>query len=83
MQDYSCWQLSDPMDKLPAVSSIASYFSHRTKYQYAAGLWIRRGSAAGNLLIAGTISDIFLRGFCWVVQRPQLSNSRHPGVAPP
>lgn len=37
--EYSGRALSDPLDKLPALSSIASYFSLLNEDRYAAGLW--------------------------------------------
>jgi heterokaryon incompatibility protein (HET) len=39
VQVYSNRQLGDPMDKLPALSSIASFFARKLDASYLAGLW--------------------------------------------
>jgi Heterokaryon incompatibility protein (HET) len=39
VQLYSLRQLGDPLDKLPALSSIASYFARKLDDKYMAGLW--------------------------------------------
>lgn len=36
---YSLKKMGDPLDKLPAISSVASYFADRTNDTYLAGLW--------------------------------------------
>ena len=50
------------MDKLPVLSSIASYFSERTDLAYHAGLWSEKlpyelcwGPKLGNLSTRGTV----------------------------
>lgn len=40
MSEYSRKQLTEPLDKLPALSSITSYFAARTNQHYAAGMWL-------------------------------------------
>jgi hypothetical protein len=41
-QVYSSKELTDPMDKLPALSAMASYFGHKIMGSYHAGLWSKR-----------------------------------------
>jgi hypothetical protein len=44
VEEYSARSLSDPNDKLPALSSIASYFAQQLqlKDQYVVGMWLQK-----------------------------------------
>ena len=39
---YSTRNLGDPLDKLPALSSVASFFARKLNDSYVAGLWLSR-----------------------------------------
>lgn len=62
VHDYTARLLSDPMDKLPALSGIATYFRDAMEDQYLAGLWRKH----------------LLSELSWVVSTSTTSSSSSP-----
>jgi hypothetical protein len=78
VEDYSERKLTDPRDKLLAISSIATLWSRASNEGYVAGLW------KGNEFVPGPLisRDKLLRGLCWKTRQPWSSKLRDIYLAP-